>query len=173
MIVRVPVSPLWRDQAHALGLAQPQLRDSIKSGHGAVAGYLGELVFLHLHGGRRADTYDYDVVLPDGQTVEVKTKLTGVEPLYHYDCSVADANTRQRCDWYGFVRVSVDHEVAWWLGAIGRDDFYRQARYVPKGQMDGSNGWVASASCWSVPASTLGDIPGYGSSLTPGFTLET
>lgn len=173
MIARVPVSSEMRDRATALGLNQPQLRHSIKSGHGAILGYLGELVVLQLHGGWRIDTYDYDVVVLGGHTVEVKTKETTVEPQPHYDCSVAAANTRQRCDYYGFVRVAANLEEAWWCGAISREDFYRRARFVHAGQQDGDNGWVAQADCWNLPISELGDIPGPVSTGQTAFTLKS
>ncbi len=171
MIARVIVDPVMRAEAERLAHHLPILNDSITKGEGAAAGYVGELVFAALHGGDRVDSYDYDVVLGDGQTVDVKTKVTGVEPEYHYECSVSAANTFQGCDYYGFMRVDRALEVAWWLGGIYREDFYRRARYVPAGTRE-ANGWVASGSCYSVSVDALYPIPRVNNLPGPKYTVN-
>ena len=51
-----------------------KLNNSIRQGEGNVYGFLGELVFAKITGGEQDNTYDWDVVMPDGATVDVKSK---------------------------------------------------------------------------------------------------
>jgi hypothetical protein len=131
------------------------LRNSIERGEGNLAGFLGELVYLEVEGGRWDNTFEYDVVRPDGTTVDVKTKRTKVAPKPFYDCSVADFNTSQNCDYYAFVRVSYDNSVGWYLGKLPRQKFYDVARFMRRGELDPSNNFTVKADCYNVAISEL------------------
>ena len=141
-------------EAERLADELPLLNNSIRSGEGAVYGFLGELIFVAVKGGVLEHTYDWDVRV-NGVTVDVKTKCVTSEPRPHYDCSVAAFNTSQGCDYYGFVRVLKDMSGGWYLGAMGRDAFYSRATFWEAGQVDDRNGWVVNADCWSVPITEL------------------
>ena len=80
------------NSARKLGI----LRNSISKGMGNVAGMLGEEIVLKVLGGKLESNYDYDILLPDGTTTDVKTKLTTVKPLPKYSCSVSAYNIRQK-----------------------------------------------------------------------------
>ena len=82
------------NRARKLGV----LKNSISKGMGNVAGMLGEEIVLKVLGGKLESNYDYDILLPDGTTTDVKTKLTTVKPLPEYSCSVSAYNIRQKCD---------------------------------------------------------------------------
>jgi len=131
------------------------LRNSISRGMGNVAGMLGEEIALKIMGGKLESNYDYDILLPDGTTTDVKTKLTTVKPLPKYSCSVSAYNIRQKCDSYTFVRVKKDLTVGWFLGSINKLDFFNEARFVEKGEIDPTNEYKARTSCFNCPISVL------------------
>ena len=131
-----------RRRAKELGV----LNNSISKGKGNVAGMLGEEIVLKILGGTLKRSYDYDIVLPDGTTTDVKTKLTTVAPLPSYSCSVSAFNIRQKCDKYTFVRIKKDLTTGWFLGSIDKLNFFYEAHFVEKGAYDGDNKYKARAS---------------------------
>jgi hypothetical protein len=109
-----------------------QLNNSIERGDGNLVGFLGELVAQKVLGGRVKNTYEYDLVLKDGTKIDVKTKKTSVAPKDYYDCSIANYNTKQECDEYCFVRVKNTLDKAWVLGRIGKEEYFKKARFLKK-----------------------------------------
>ena len=140
-------------KAKELGL----LRNSISEGKGNLIGFIGEEIALSCLGGELVNTYDYDLVLEDGTTVDVKTKRGNVKPLSHYDCSVAAYNTRQKCDAYAFVRIKNDLSVGWYLGILPKNTYLDIAERFDKGDIDPANGFVIKADCYNVKISELQD----------------
>ena len=140
-----------RDLAEDLG----KLHNSITSGQGNVAGFIGELIVADLLNAERQNTKDYDLVLPDGSTVDVKTKRTSVEPKTHYDCSVARFSLHQQCDKYAFCRVKNDYTVCWFLGLISHDKYFELARELKKGDIDPSNNYTVKADCFNLSIEDL------------------
>lgn len=159
-IIEIPVTAralAWaRAKAKELGV----LPNSITGGVGNVAGFIGDAVVHHYTGGRIEHTYDYDVVIPDGRHVDAKTVQTTVRPKHEYLCSVADYNTKQKCDLYAFVRVrEPDFDVAWVLGCMEKETFYRSAKFFKKGEVIGSNNHVVEADCYKVSIGHLSPLP--------------
>jgi hypothetical protein len=142
-----------KEKAEELGV----LRNSITSGEGNLAGFLGEYIASLIMGAEWKNTRDYDIVL-DGIKIDVKTKRCTSPPKPYFECSIADFNTSQRCDKYVFVRVMKDLSKAWILGEMGKDEYYQAAVFVEKGQLDPSNGWRCQADCWNVPISQLNEV---------------
>lgn len=140
-----------RDKAAEMG----KLRNSITSGAGNIAGFIGEAIAQQVIGGALANTYDYDLVLDDGTKVDVKTKQTSVKPLPTYDCSIANLNTKQQCDYYCFVRVKNDFTVGWYLGVYPKEQYMTDAVFMKKGTIDNSNGYVVKSDCWNLPIHQL------------------
>ena len=140
-----------REKAVEMG----KIHNSILKGGGNVAGFIGEQIALSVLGGEWSNTYDYDMVSPDGKKIDVKTKQTSVEPLPHYDCSIAKFNTKQDCDAYVFVRVKIDFSVGWYLGTLGKQEYFDNARYLKKGEVDPSNNFTVRANCYNVAISEL------------------
>ena len=134
-----------------------QLRNSITKGKGNLIGFIGEEIALSCLGGEATNTYDYDLILNNGTTVDVKTKSTSVKPLSHYDCSVAAYNTKQKCDAYAFVRVKNDLSVGWYLGILPKNTYLDIAEKLDKGDIDPSNGFTVKADCYNVKISELQD----------------
>ena len=142
-----------RDKSAAMG----QLSRSITFGQGNLAGFLGEEIALKVLGGKIANAeknVDFDLILPNGKTVDVKTKRTSVKPLSHYDCSIG-TYYKQKCDYYAFVRVHNDFHLGWFLGVYGRDDFYKDATHYKKGDKDPSNNFTFKADAYNLPISNL------------------
>ena len=97
-------------KAYELG----SLRGSITEGRGNWAGFVGEMLVADYLGATLENTYDYDLII-DGIRVDVKAKNTTATPRLDYECSVADFNTKQKCDMYAFVRVDKEANTAWIL----------------------------------------------------------
>jgi hypothetical protein len=140
-----------RDKAAEMG----RLRNSIISGAGNLAGFIGEAVAQQVMGGVLANTYDYDLILCNGKTVDVKTKQTSVKPLETYECSIAALNTKQECDYYAFVRVKNDFSVGWFLGVYEKQQYMLDAKYLTRGTIDPSNSYVVKSDCYNLPIHQL------------------
>ena len=144
-----------KDRAKTL----PLLNNSIRKGEGSVVAYIGEEVVKRVLNGNIEDTYDYDVVYGKGIKVDVKTKERTVAPMQHYNCTVADFNTRQDCDEYAFVSVLSDHSSAWYLGKISKKEFYKKARFHKEGELDPdsppSRKFYFRADCYNIAISEL------------------
>lgn len=140
-----------RDKAAEMG----RLNNSITRGQGNIAGFLGEAVAQQVMGGVLANTYEYDLILCNGLTVDVKTKQTSVKPLETYECSIAALNTTQECDYYAFVRVKNDFSVGWFLGVYEKQQYMLDAKYLTKGTIDPSNSYVVKSDCYNLPIHQL------------------
>lgn len=150
MIQTVRISPEMEAEATELASRIPLIPNSIQGGRATTHGVLGELVYMAANGGTRKDTYDYDVIHDDGTRVEVKTKRTRSYPDSSYECSVAVFNATQGCDEYAFVRVLYDMSRGWYLGSLPRDEYFEKARFLRRGETDGSNGFTVKADCYNV-----------------------
>lgn len=144
-----------RDKAAEMG----RLRNSIINGAGNIAGFIGEAIAQKVLGGTIQNTYDYDLVLDNGTKIDVKTKQTSVKPLDSYDCSIANFNTKQVCDYYCFVRVKNDFTVGWYLGVYDKNKYMQDAVFMQKGTVDPSNGYTVKADCYNIKISQLKEKP--------------
>lgn len=133
----------------------PKLPNSILKGAGRLAACVGEEVALKIFGGEIVGELDYDIVSAQDKKIEVKTKQRSVEPKPSYECSVADFNTKQKCDRYAFISVLTDFSAAWYLGSMSRKKFYNKAKFCKKGEVDDSNGFVFRADCYNIKISEL------------------
>ena len=143
-----------RDKAAEMG----RLRNSIINGAGNIAGFIGEAIAQKVLGGELSNTYDYDLILPSGKTVDVKTKQTSVKPLETYECSIAGLNTTQECDLYCFVRVKNDFTVGWYLGMYDKKQYMEDAVFMKKGTVDTSNGYTVKSDCYNLKISELKEL---------------
>ena len=139
--VRVEISPEMLATAMAKANEMGELNNSIRNGKGNLVGFLGEEVVKALLVDSVAhNTYQHDITW-DGITFEVKTKDRTVDPLHHFDVSVAQYNTSQKADFYIFVSVfrrkSDDvYTHAHVLGFISKEEYYQKARAYKKGDVD-------------------------------------
>ena len=140
-----------RDKAAEMG----KLRNSIINGAGNIAGFIGEAIAQQVMGGVLANTYEYDLILCNGKTVDVKTKQTSVKPLDTYECSIAGLNTKQECDYYAFVRVKNDFSVGWFLGVYEKQQYMLDSIFLKKGTIDPDNGYVVRSDCYNLKINQL------------------
>ena len=154
-MIEVVVTPKMLVEARDKAAEMGRLNNSITRGQGNLTGFLGEAVAQHVLGGELANTYDYDLMLKDGTTIDVKTKLTSVKPLDSYMCSVAKLNTTQECDYYAFTRIKNDYSVGWFLGICSKERYYKEAIFMEKGTVDPDNGYVVRSSCYNLPIHKL------------------
>ena len=142
----------WR-KAREMG----QLNNSITKGDGNIAGFLGEEVANNVIKGNINNTYDYDII-KNGVKYDVKTKRCTSEPKPHYECSVAAYNTKQECDYYVFVRlenIGGKWTRAWVLGHYEKKKYFKVARFLERGQKDGSNAFRVKADCYNMEIKKL------------------
>jgi len=158
VIEEVFITPKMREIAHAKAAEMGTLRNSISNGEGNVIGFLGELAANSIFGGSLENTYQYDILLKDGRTVDVKSKRAKVKPLPYYECSVSAHNIKQECDFYCFVRVTNDLQMAWVLGMIDKHEYYQKANFVPKGTIDGNNNFEIKGDCYNLKIQELHDL---------------
>ena len=157
-MLKVTLTESLVNEADKLAKDMGRIRNSITKGEGNVAGFIGEIVCAKLFNAERKGTKDYDLVLPDGKTVDVKTKRTTVKPLLHYDCSVAKLSLHQKCDAYAFCRVKTDLSVCWFLGLVDHDQYFKNARFLTKGELDPSNNFTVKSDCYNVSIEKLKEL---------------
>lgn len=157
-IKEIEVTDGMRNRASILANDLGELRNSITGGAGNIIGFIGETLLGQYLGIEPVHSYDYDFVLPDGRTVDVKTKATTVMPKADYDCSVAAYNTKQKCDIYLFCRVLNNLSKGWILGWVPREEFYERAERLNKGFLDKSNGFRVKANCYNIKINELYDV---------------
>ena len=157
-MIEIAVSATMLVEARDKSVEMVSLYNSITRGAGNIAGFIGEAIAQHVLGGELFNTYDYDLVLPDGTKVDVKTKQTGYVPLPSYDCSIAALNTKQDCDYYCFVRVHHNLSVGWYLGVYNKDQYMKDAVFMQKGTVDPSNGYTVKSDCYNLAIHKLQSV---------------
>lgn len=158
-MIEITITPEMLVEARDKAAEMGKLRNSITSGAGNIAGFIGEAIAQQVLGGKLDNTYDYDLVLDSGTTVDVKTKQTSVKPLPTYDCSIANLNTKQQCDYYAFVRVKNDFTVGWYLGVYEKQQYMLDAVFMKRGTIDPSNGYVVKSDCYNLKINQLKERP--------------
>lgn len=151
-IIELPISQNSLNYSWAKARDLGKLKNSITSGEGNQVGFLSEYLISEYLGGVLTNTYDYDILIPEG-SVDVKAKQVTSEPYPHYECSVAAFNTTQKCDFYAFARVEFLHNKytrAWFLGIIRKEEYFEKARKLIKGTKDGTNGFTVRADCYNL-----------------------
>ncbi len=142
-----------KHKAEAMG----ELNNSITKGQGNLAGFVGEEIAQLVLGGTLVNTYDYDLVLDNGKTVDVKSKRTTAVPKSYYECSVAAFNVKQQCDYYAFVRVLEGLSYGWFLGVYPKALYFEKARLLKKGDVDPTNNFTVKADCYNMHIYDLQD----------------
>ena len=154
-MIKVNITEKMLNAATVKAVSLGNLNNSILKGDGNLVGFLGEQIALSVLGGTEKNTYDYDLVTDNGTKIDVKTKKTTVEPREYYDCSVAAFNIKQKCNHYCFVRVKDDYSCGWFLGVYPKEDYYKDAVFLKKGDIDPSNNYTVKADCYNLKISKL------------------
>ena len=133
------------------------LNNSIRKGDGNLVGFIGEYVVADYLDGTINNTYDYDITHCNVR-IDVKTKECTSPPKPYYECSIAGYNTKQQCDVYVFTRVC--NRKCWILGWMLKEDYFKRAKFMKKGQIDTSNNFTVKADCYNLAISDLKSIEG-------------
>ena len=149
-MIEIEIQKHHIDKAKAMADDMGILNNSIMNGKGNIYGFLGEIILSEILNLKQCNTYDYDLVTPNGKTVDVKTKKTKMKPLPYYECSIAAYNTTQSCDYYAFCRIDNSMNYLWFLGIIDKTLYFNKARFLKKGQQDGDNGFIVRADCYNL-----------------------
>lgn len=160
-MIELKITPEMVSSARAEAQELGSLRNSITSGEGNVAGFIGELLVADFYGATRVSgNRNYDMTVGDLR-VDVKTKRRTVEPAPHYFATVAAYNTKQECDYYVFTSVLTTLDFGWICGWLSKDEFFEKAQFFRKDDPDpsGQFGWTFTADCYNVPLSELKDKP--------------
>lgn len=160
LAIRPTIEQIQRAKVHAKEIGK--LRNSIRGGGGNIVGSLGEIVCADHFGWNHDNTYDYDLVTPDGRKIDVKTKDRTVRPSGHFFASVADYNTTQECDYYLFCSSDTPSGLMYVIGIVKKDQFYEMAQFNKKGELDTSApehfDWRFRADCYNLPYENLNPI---------------
>jgi|TARA_R110000803_G_scaffold205623_1_gene272419 hypothetical protein len=151
------VSPTEEQTALAKKKAKDMgsIKNSITKGEGNVSGFISEIVVSEVFNARYTPCKDYDLVLPTGETIDVKAKRTTVYPKDYYECSIAKTSLHQKCDMYFFTRYDERNNLLYLLGGVYQDDFFKKAKFLKKGQKDGDNGFIVKADCYNLAIKDL------------------
>ena len=153
-MIEVELTKEMFDRAHEKAQEMGNLKNSIRNGEGNTAGFLGEeIVLATFKTFKRRNTYDSDLYYKN-VNFEVKTKQVTSVPLPHFNCTVANYNTRQKAHCYIFCRVWIESGVGWILGYMTKKDFKNKRFWGAEGDPDGEN-FKFKANCYNVRVSDL------------------
>ena len=141
---------LAKKKAKELGI----LKHSFMRGERNVVGFLGEILVADYLKADISNTYDYDI-LKSGIKIDVKSKRCTSKPLLHYDCSVAAYNTKQKCDFYVFVRILDNFQLGWILGIIRKENFFKKSSLIKAGYVDESNNMQFKVDTYNLSINNL------------------
>jgi hypothetical protein len=156
-MIEVEITDNMKKRAWKRAREMGELNNSITKGDGNIAGFLGEEVANEVLHGIINNTYDYDIITKT-QTWDVKTKRCTSPPKGFYECSIAEYNTKQKCDCYVFVRIENIKGRwgrAWVLGWMDKQEYLKKAVRLKKGDIDESNGFVVKANCYNMKIKDL------------------
>lgn len=158
--LELPITAEMLARAKAKADEMGPLRNSIRNGGGNFAGFLGEELILTAWAEARShNTFQHDVTW-ESVRFEIKAKDRTVPPALDFEASVADFNTKQQADFYGFTSIYRPRGTSNYLrgticGIISKADYFKKATYLSVGEVDPSNGWVVKAACYNLPYSAL------------------
>lgn len=163
-IVNVKVTKKMAIKAWNKSKEQGTLTNSIRSGEGNLIGYIAEEAVKSFFGieDTNDNCFDYDFIYKN-EKYEVKAKETKYYPELHYEASIADYNTRQKCDYYVFTRV-LKHETdlipknVFIMGYMPKEEYMQVATFKKRGTRDTSNNWLVKKDCWNIPYFKCYDI---------------
>lgn len=147
-------------EAEKRAKAQGRIRHSFLRGRGTLPGYIGESIVEKALKVIRRNTYDYDFLLPNGDTVDVKTSRCAVTPTKKHECSVATSSIHQRCHYYIFVKIHKSLKYGWIVGTISKKSFFSLATLRKRGSIHPVTRKRVKADSFSLPIALLSKIKG-------------
>lgn len=155
--VIIKLTPAMIETAHQMAKELGHLRNSIEEGAGNITGFCGELAckkFFGIPYEEIQNTYHFDIFL-NGITYDVKSKKRKDPPKNYYEASVANFNTSQQCNFYLHTSVTWPERLAaptevHLCGFYPKQKYMQEARFLKKGDLDGSNKFTVKADCWNM-----------------------
>ena len=169
-MLEIPFTNDMVRESHYLAQKLGAINNSITSGGGNRAGYLGELAVAdyinaeHVSCDWGEDKYNRDLVLKN-KNFEVKTKRRTVNPRLNYDASVADTSKHQKTDYYIHLSITFeshkDRKIyynplkIWVCGIISKEDYFSQSEVWGQGKVDSSNDFKTHVKMHNLPYNKL------------------
>jgi hypothetical protein len=165
-LVEVPFTEQMVSSAQAKAKNLGKINNSILKGKGNFAGYLGEEIVANyiqaeiISNNEGEEKYNHDLI-KGKKKIEVKSKRRTVPPRDYYDASVAETSAHQKPDIYIFTSIQFEGNKpvrAWVCGQKDAKEYFEQARFYAKGDIDPSNGWKVSTDCHNLPYKDLDPV---------------
>lgn len=122
-----------------------------------LAGTLGEIIFQRLYPQAERiskEDREADFILEEAR-IDVKCKKRNFKPLPHYEVSILDYQKDFDVDFYYFFSYDAKEGILYQLGYISKDDFFKIARFMKKGDIDPSNNYEVKKDCWNIKINQL------------------
>ena len=138
-----------------------------------MAGYLAEIALAddlqcnNISCDEGSEKYNYDLI-KDGLKIDVKTKRRTVDPRPSYAVSIAETSKHQETDTYAFISITFREKRGkgcgatyhgltsiWLCGFMPKKEYFEQAEFWKKGDVDPSNGFRVHADMYNLPMSSL------------------
>jgi len=142
-------------EAKRLATEMGAIKNSVMSGQRNFVGFVGEVVVRDLLKCQHKSNKDYDMVLEDGRTVDVKTFSSRMAPQPSFDCNIMKSSTHQKCDMYIFSGYNKDQNKLYVCGYVPREEYYSKAVFRKKGAKDPKNGIIYRSDSYSIPVGYL------------------
>jgi hypothetical protein len=156
-MIEIQIKKEWIEEAEKKAKDLGTLRHSFMKGDGNTVGFLGEIVVANYLKADIKNTYDYDLI-KNGLKIDVKSKRCNSIPKEHYECSIPAYNTKQKCDYYIFIRIYSDLTKAWILGLKRKTDYLKEAVFYKKGFVDKTNGMEFKVDAYNLSISKLVEL---------------
>ena len=138
-MIEVPVTDTMLEEANKKAASMGQLKGSMMEGERNLPAFLGEIAAQKVIGGEFHNTYDYDIMMESGKTVDVKTKKAKYKPRDYYDCTIFGYTAKQDCDYLLFTQVLNDLSTVYVLGGYEKKRFLEDSTFVAAGSVVGTN----------------------------------
>mgnify|MGYP005988580703 FL=1 len=116
-----------------------QYKTSFTGGERSAHGALAEIVVHEFIGGSHDNTFDYDILAPNGWKVDVKNKVISKEPKDYYEVSIMGNNDKQECDYLFFTMMPKNGSIVWLCGGYLKKIYMQIAEFKAKGSYTGNN----------------------------------
>ena len=159
-MIEVEITEDMKKRAWAKSREMGEINNSITHGDGNIAGFLGEEVANQLICGDICNTYDYDIVkgdtdmmLKQKDVLQNQKVITNVLLL-----RLTRGKTAITMFFVRIENVKGRWGRAWVLGSYEKEQYFKDARFLEKGKIDGNNNFRVKADCYNMPINKLKGI---------------
>ena len=131
------------------------LNNSLLQGKGNLSGFIGEIAVKDILGATADNTYDWDLILDNGSTVDVKTQAVNSIPQPYYDCNINEHSMKQSCNYFAFTRILSDLSRGWYLGMISKKKLLEKATFNRAGSPAAN--FMFRFNCYTIPIQDIND----------------